>query len=291
MKAKLGVLLILILSACLDDGGISPQQQLEKDIAAIDEYLSVNGISAIEDASGIRIVIEELGTAGLPPNEWNNLEADYVGRLLSNGTIFDDGTVDSPLLSYILGWQVGLRMLPEGTKAKLYVPSVLGYGATKVGDIPKNSNLVFDIDLKSVTLTQQQTDRLALDLTAIENYLTDNNITNTTEHESGIRYSITPGGGDGPTATWFSKIKIAYKVKIMSSGVEVLSETVEPTTSFSSRVVNYTPGHMVALQLMREGDTGVFYVPSGIAYGPRSYVNLPANTNVIFEIELLDIIL
>jgi FKBP-type peptidyl-prolyl cis-trans isomerase len=45
---------------------------------------------------------------------------------------------------------------------------------------------------------------------------------------------------------------------------------------------------MVALKLMREGDKGVFYVPSGLAYGQRTYTNLPANTTVIIEIELLD---
>jgi FKBP-type peptidyl-prolyl cis-trans isomerase FkpA len=290
MKAKLGVLLIFILSSCLQEDGITPQKQLQKDIAAIDNYLSSNGISAIKDASGIRLVVQELGTAGLPPNEWNNIVVDYVGRLLSDGTVFDDGTIDLPLLNYIIGWQIGLKMLPEGSKAKLYIPSVYAYGSTGASGIPKNANLVFDIDLQSVSLTQQQLDQRTLDITAINNYLTQNNIT-TQEHESGIRYSITPGSGEGPTPTWFSKVKIAYKVKIMSSGVEVLSETVEPRSDFSSMVVNYTIGQMVALQLMKEGDKGVFYVPSGLAYGPRAYTNLPANTNIIFEIELLDIIL
>jgi FKBP-type peptidyl-prolyl cis-trans isomerase len=48
----------------------------------------------------------------------------------------------------IPGWDEGLMLLKKGSKAKLIIPSPLGYGESGAGAmIPPNSILVFDVEV------------------------------------------------------------------------------------------------------------------------------------------------
>jgi FKBP-type peptidyl-prolyl cis-trans isomerase FkpA len=293
MRGKLAYGLIIILASCLSEDVVSPQEQLRRDINAIDAYLFENNINAIKDESGLRFVVFEIGTNGVPPNEWNNIELSYTGRLLSNGAQFDQNNSFSLSLTdnLILGWKIGLPLLPAGSKATLYIPSVYAYGDRGNSSIPKNANLIFDIDLKSVEMTPQQTTLRGQDIILIDNYLSENDITNTTVHESGIRYII-ENEGIGNPPSWYDKVKVTYSAKLLNGTTPFFTETREPATGFSSRLVNFPPnGLKIAMQLLRpEGGKGIFYVPSVFAYGPRSYTNVPANSIVVYEVELHDII-
>ena len=51
----------------------------------------------------------------------------------------------------IKGWDVGVNGMREGDKRTLYGPASMGYGKKGVpGTIPKNSPLVFDVELMRV---------------------------------------------------------------------------------------------------------------------------------------------
>jgi FKBP-type peptidyl-prolyl cis-trans isomerase len=50
----------------------------------------------------------------------------------------------------IKGWDEGLLLLNEGSKAKLIIPSDLGYGDQGSGDIPPYSTMVFDIEVVKI---------------------------------------------------------------------------------------------------------------------------------------------
>lgn len=295
MKGKLSLLALVMLASCLNDDSISPQKQLEKDIATIDAYL--NGVTLqpneilIKDATGLRLIVSEIGTAGLPPNEWNDLVIGYVGKVLSTNVQFDQNSNFSTKLSsgLILGWALGIPLLPEGSKAKLFIPSGYAYGQGGQGSIPSNANLVFDIDLKSVELTNQQIERNSIDIAAIDTYLTNNNITNTLTHESGIRYIITKEG-TGNSPTWYDKIKVNYSARLLNNQTPFVTENLEPSATFSSRLVNYRLGMQIALQLLKSGGgKGTFYVPSDLAYGAYSFSSVPSNSIVVFEVELLEV--
>ncbi len=49
------------------------------------------------------------------------------------------------------------------------------------------------------------------------------------------------------------------------------------------------PGWTEGLQLMKKGGKAVFYVPPELGYGDRQRQNIPSNSVLIFEVELLDI--
>lgn len=128
--------------------------QLEQDIEAIDKYLAENNIDADVHPSGLRYEIVNIGS-GISPTLYDNVEVSYVGKLMSDGTVFDataaGETVTFPLGNLIEGWKIGLPLIEEGGKIILYIPSSMGYGSRGVpGKIPGNANLIFTVDLVSV---------------------------------------------------------------------------------------------------------------------------------------------
>lgn len=137
------------------------QTQLAADKLIIDDSLDNWGVTGVfvEPRAGVRYTVQQLGTGPKPTLE-SVIVVKYAAKLLKNGpnaTPFDDNDeLQINLYNLILGWQTTLPTLPSGSKVTLYVPSGLAYGPNDIknnnGDIvvPKNSNLVFDIELLGV---------------------------------------------------------------------------------------------------------------------------------------------
>ncbi|MBL7843736.1 MAG: FKBP-type peptidyl-prolyl cis-trans isomerase [Cyclobacteriaceae bacterium] len=126
------------------------EEQLERDLAAIDAYLAQNSITALQDPNNlIRYVIHEEGD-GSSPGLSNCVTTSYKGKLF-NGNVFDQNSnISFPLNGVIAGWQVGMQQLNKGDSATLYIPSGLGYGRQGIGSIPGNANLIFNVRLKNI---------------------------------------------------------------------------------------------------------------------------------------------
>jgi len=79
----------------------------------------------------------------------------YVGRL-KNGTVFDRTKRKSSfdfrlgVGEVIKGWDRGVEGMRVGDKRKLVIPPVMGYGSSRTGSIPPNSELHFDVELVDV---------------------------------------------------------------------------------------------------------------------------------------------
>ncbi|MEP2771218.1 MAG: FKBP-type peptidyl-prolyl cis-trans isomerase [Fulvivirga sp.] len=154
---------LLAFSGCLPDDseaftcGLTPnlsvnQTQLDKDIEAIDNYLSDNNITAEVHDSGLRYVIDSFGN-GVQPNLCNAVSVNYKGSLISDGSVFDESNnpVTFPLSNLITGWQIGIPLVNAGGSITLFIPSVYGYGQAGAGNnVPPNANLIFEIDLLQV---------------------------------------------------------------------------------------------------------------------------------------------
>lgn len=50
----------------------------------------------------------------------------------------------------IKGWDIGVAGMNVGQERRIVVPASLAYGSKKMGDIPANSELTFDLKLLSV---------------------------------------------------------------------------------------------------------------------------------------------
>lgn len=135
-----------------------PVKQRETDEKLIQEYLKANNVdmSAVTKTnSGLYYQPLEAGT-GPKVESGDNVEVKYKGYLL-NGTEFDSN-YDKPnpfefmvgAQQVIAGWDEGLQLMHEGEKARLYIPSRLGYGQRPAGSIPSNSVLIFDVQVVDI---------------------------------------------------------------------------------------------------------------------------------------------
>lgn len=119
----------------------------------ISKFLKSNK-DAKKTASGL-VFKEEMTGSGPSPTEESIVEVHYHGTLM-DGTVFDSSrlrgeTVKFPVSKVIKGWQEGVQLMQEGSKAVLYIPSDLAYGDTGSPPvIPPGSTLKFEIELVAV---------------------------------------------------------------------------------------------------------------------------------------------
>lgn len=121
-----------------------------KERPSIDKYLADNKITVKPTATGLYYIETKKGTGGSPKST-DIVIVHYTGTLL-DGTKFDSSVdrgepLEYPLNQLVSGWIEGLQMMKKGGKAKLVVPSALGYGPQGNRGIPPFSPLVFELEL------------------------------------------------------------------------------------------------------------------------------------------------
>jgi FKBP-type peptidyl-prolyl cis-trans isomerase len=120
-----------------------------------DEYLKANNISQAANPSGLIAIVSQEG-AGAKPSIGQKVTVHYTGYLL-DGTKFDSSVDRGQPFTFtigkgqvIQGWDEGIALLSPGAKAKLIIPSSIGYGGRNMGSIPPYSTLIFDVELLKV---------------------------------------------------------------------------------------------------------------------------------------------
>ena len=104
---------------------------------------------------------------------------------------------------------------------------------------------------------------------------------------SGLQYKIiTEGTGNTPTAD--DKVKTHYRGTLID-GTE-FDSSYKRNRPAEFPVKGVIKGWTEALQLMKVGGKWELYIPANLAYGERGRPSIPANSTLIFEIELLEIV-
>ncbi len=114
-----------------------------------------NNLDLQETPEGIKYIIHEEGT-GPKPTQGRMVSVQYFGRLM-DGKVFDTSFRQGEGYAFpigmqraIDGWDQGLMHFKEGTRASIFVPPALGYGAGGYQDIPGQAELYFYIELEKV---------------------------------------------------------------------------------------------------------------------------------------------
>lgn len=104
--------------------------------------------------------------------------------------------------------------------------------------------------------------------------------------ESGLQYQVLePGDGPKPAAT--DTVTTHYEGRLIDGTVFDSSlKRNEPVSFALNRVI---PGWTEGLQLMPTGAKWRLFVPSDLAYGPRPAGQIPPNSTLIFDVELISI--
>ncbi|ASU32757.1 FKBP-type peptidyl-prolyl cis-trans isomerase [Mucilaginibacter xinganensis] len=157
---------IKILKAQSMDAFMGEMKSAE--IAGADKYIADHKLNLQTTASGLKYVITQPSTKRKPVNG-DTLLVNYTGKGLDD-KVFDtsieanakaaglqqEGRHYEPLQlaigagGIIAGWEEGLLLLNEGSKATFVIPSKLAYGETGYQGIAPFSTLVFDVELVKI---------------------------------------------------------------------------------------------------------------------------------------------
>jgi len=122
----------------------------------LEKYIKDNKITVKPTASGLYYIETKKGT-GESPVAGKTVKVHYTGTLL-NGTKFDSSLDRKQPYEFVLGqgsvirgWDEGIALMKKGGKARLIIPSSLGYGENgRMPTIPPSATLVFDVELIDV---------------------------------------------------------------------------------------------------------------------------------------------
>ena len=142
--------------------GIMEKKQAEKAEAEYAENKKAGEDFLVENAkkegvvvtpSGLQYEIIKAGNGELPTDN-DRVKVHYHGTLL-DGTVFDSSVnrgnpAEFVVSGVIKGWTEALKMMPVGSKWKLYIPQELAYGSRDNGTIKPFSMLIFEVELLSI---------------------------------------------------------------------------------------------------------------------------------------------
>ena len=110
-----------------------------------------------ETESGLKYIISKKGSG---PNAKKDdlLSVHYSLQLVDGSEIDSSFTRGAPIEftcgvgQVIKGWDEAMQLLNKGSKARLVIPSELGYGSVGAGNgvIPPNATLIFDVELVDI---------------------------------------------------------------------------------------------------------------------------------------------
>ncbi|MDE7397495.1 MAG: FKBP-type peptidyl-prolyl cis-trans isomerase [Muribaculum sp.] len=117
------------------------------------EFLDENGKRAevVTTPSGLQYEVIAEGS-GKQPADTDSVTVHYTGKLI-DGTVFDSSVERGTPATFgvtqvIPGWVEALKMMKEGAKWRLFIPSNLAYGPQGAGNvIGPNATLIFDVEL------------------------------------------------------------------------------------------------------------------------------------------------
>ena len=133
------------------------QQAAAKAAAAEgEEFLKTNAArdEVTVTASGLQYEVLSEGS-GKVPSASDHVRVHYHGQLV-NGTVFDSSIdrgepTEFPVNGVIKGWTEALKLMPVGSKWKLFIPQNLAYGERGAGgSIPPFSALIFEVELLAI---------------------------------------------------------------------------------------------------------------------------------------------
>lgn len=138
----------------------------QREIKGLEAYLNEKNVKDyIKLPEGVFVKIDKEGS-GIKVDSGMTVKMKYSGTLL-NGQVFDSN-IDSTFghtdpMEFVVGtrqviegWDIGVKQLKVGSKAKIFIPSMLGYGMQgSGGKIPGYSNLIFDVEVLDAKIVLQ----------------------------------------------------------------------------------------------------------------------------------------
>ena len=116
---------------------------------------------------------------------------------------------------------------------------------------------------------------------SIDDYLKANNLT-AQKTEDGLYYIIDVPGND-------TKPKVNSTVRVKYEGKLLNGDVFDKSDDFKTSLSNVIAGWRRGMVLFGEGGKGTLIIPPSLGYGSQAVGAIPANTVLIFDVELLEV--
>jgi FKBP-type peptidyl-prolyl cis-trans isomerase FkpA len=129
------------------------------------------------------------------------------------------------------------------------------------------------------------------DKEAIAKFVIDNGIQNVKTTSSGLSYAISKEG-EGETVPNGKQVVMNYTGRLLDgtpfdSNLDSTFGHVQPL-SFVLGTGRVIRGWDEGIAFLKKGSVAKLLIPSGLGYGPNSQGKIPANANLIFDVEVVD---
>ena len=195
-------------------------------------------------------------------------------------------------LSYVIGMQIGKSFKSQEFEANISV-LVKGIEDVQAGREP----VIPESEVKEIMMAHQrkvmaklqEKKRIEGEANAAKGkeFLAQNKANEgVVELPSGLQYKVlTEGTGKTPVSD--SRVKVNYRGTLLD-GTE-FDSSYKRNTPAEFAVNGVIKGWTEALLLMKEGAKWQLFIPSDLAYGERGTGNIPPNSVLTFEVELLEV--
>jgi FKBP-type peptidyl-prolyl cis-trans isomerase FkpA len=130
----------------------------------------------------------------------------------------------------------------------------------------------------------EEVDQAAIDNEIILKYIADNNL-DAQDMGNGL-YFVDEVPGTGPNPASSSTVRVAYRGYFTNGQVFDESESNGVVFGLNQVIRGWTLG----IPYFKEGGKGILLIPSGLAYGDTPRSGIPANSVLIFDIDLIEIL-
>ncbi|TVR43365.1 MAG: hypothetical protein EA394_01245 [Bacteroidia bacterium] len=217
---------------------------------------------------------------GAQPGDGDLVTLHYKGYL-SDGTLFDSTYDRQEPVQIVMGsgellpgMEEGIALLQDGSKARLVIPPELAYGDVGFGKVPENETLTFELTILRV-------------YTPDKSFLEEE--FHITESPSGVRYAVVEPGNGIPLEREM-RITLHYTGYIDDASQTMFDSSRgrdEPFEFILGRRM-VLPGWEEVLPELNVGDQAKLWIPYTMAYGERGRGPIPPQTDLVFDIEILD---
>jgi FKBP-type peptidyl-prolyl cis-trans isomerase len=180
---------------------------------------------------------------------------------------------------------------------QLVIPPALGYGAQGQGDIKPNATLVFIVDiLKATTIpasakgTDVAQDNIDLPKVGTN---TDGKAPSITVPKKDAPAKLVSNyviEGDGPAVKASDTLAVKYKGVVWKSGEEFDSSYSRGDAPVSFPLAQVIPGWQKGLEGKKVGSRVLLVIPPDMAYGDQEQPKIPANSTLVFSVDILAVL-
>lgn len=136
---------------------------------------------------------------------------------------------------------------------------------------------------REVHMKRREDRILGQDTETINKHLTEGNLT-ARQDTSGLQYIIhSTSGGKKPSLD--DCVEVKYEGRFLKTG-----EVFDKAERIAFPLDGVITGWKLGIPMLGKGDSGTFYIPSKLAYGPQGYPGaIPPDAILIFNVTLLDV--